>query len=190
MGASPRDEGAEAKWSEMMAAAQAGDADQYRALLEEILPVLRGLVRARVRDSGAAEDVVQNVLLSIHRARHTFRPERPFGPWLRAIARNAVVDSFRQVGRRLEREVGVEAIDQLAAPEARRPPEDGTLSPRLEQALKSLPEKQRQAVELIQLQGLSVAEAAAVARVSAGALKVRAHRGYKALRRALAGVDH
>jgi RNA polymerase sigma-70 factor (ECF subfamily) len=55
--------------------------------------------------------------------------------------------------------------------------------------MQRLPEKQREAVALIQLDGLSVAEAAARVGVSAGALKVRAHRGYRALRKALEGVS-
>ena len=169
----------------MMAAAQAGDAERYQDLLQEILPVLRGLVHGRVRDRGTAEDVVQNVLLSIHRARHTYRPERPFGPWMRAIARNAIVDSFRQTGRRREREVEVEVIEQFAAPEEVGALEEGTLAPELADAMSRLPEKQREAVQLIQLQGLSVAEAAVRAGVSSGALKVRAHRGYRALRKIL-----
>ena len=52
-------------------------------------------------------------------------------------------------------------------------------------ALASLPPNQRQAVELIHLKGLSVVDAAAQAGVTPGALKVRAHRGYRALRRRL-----
>jgi len=190
MTAPGRDE-AEQRWSALMAAAQAGDAAGYRQLLEEILPVVRRLVHAKLADHARAEDVVQNVLLSIHRARRTYRPERAFGPWMRAIARNAVIDALRKHGRRAEREVAVDAIEELAVARAEAPGEgsDGRLSPALESALRKLPEPQREAVTMIQLEGLSVAEAAARAGVSAGALKVRAHRGYKALRKALDGVE-
>ncbi len=176
------------RWSRWMAAAQDGDAEAYRALLEEILPMLRAMVRARVFDAAAADDVVQNVLLSVHRARHTYRPERPFRPWLNAIARNAIIDSFRQGGRRRDREVEVEMIDSFAAPEVEEDLERGALSPALDAALERLPERQREAVMLIQVEGLSVVEAAARAGVTPGALKVRAHRGYRALRKAL-GAD-
>ncbi len=181
-------EGVEARWSEMMAAAQVGDGDAYRKLLLEILPVLRSIVHARVFNHASAEDVVQNILMSIHRARSSYRPERPFGPWMRAIARNAIVDSYRQRGRRAEREVGVDYLEDMADPQTPAPPLEGGLSPQLETALSRLPDKQREAVQLIQLEGLSVAEAAARAGVTPGALKVRAHRGYRALRRALEGV--
>jgi RNA polymerase sigma-70 factor (ECF subfamily) len=187
---SPKDASAERRWSEWMAAVQAGDAEAYRALLDEILPVLRGMVHARMFDHGIAEDVVQNVLLSIHRARHTYRPERSFGPWMRAIARNAMIDSFREQGRRRDREVAVELIEEIAVQEPGDPlAHRDRLPPLLEKAMQRLPEKQREAVALIQLDGLSVAEAAARVGVSSGALKVRAHRGYRALRRALEGVS-
>ena len=61
------------------------------------------------------------------------------------------------------------------------------MAPELAAALEALPESQREAVRLVQIEGLSVAEAALRAGVSAGALKVRAHRGYRALAKALAG---
>jgi RNA polymerase sigma-70 factor (ECF subfamily) len=64
--------------------------------------------------------------------------------------------------------------------------EDLSLSPQMSDALSQLPASQREAVELIHLQGLSVTEAAARVGISPGALKVRAHRGYRALRARLA----
>lgn len=176
------------RWSGMMAAAQRGDADAYRSLLEQIMPLVRGMVRSRVGDRATAEDVVQNVMLSIHRARHTYRPERPFKPWLSAIARNAIIDAFRDAGRRRDREVEVELIDAFAAPVAEEHPDTVPLSPEIADAIERLPDKQREAVRLVQIEGLSVVEAAERAGVTPGALKVRAHRGYKALRRSLRGV--
>lgn len=168
-----------------MGAAQRGDQAAYERLLREILPVLRSYVGFRLRDSSAVEDIVQEVLISVHRARHTFQHGRPFGGWLRAIARNAVVDAQRARSRRLRRELAVaESIprvqqdpgqslsSRVAAP----------LSPTLRRALESLPPAQRQAVESIQVHELTVAEAAKVAGISPGAFRVRAHRGYRALR--------
>jgi len=189
----PRDSAAaaeqEARWRSGMIAAQDGDSVAYQKLLEELLPLMRRSVRARLFDESGVEDVVQNVLLSIHRARHTYRPERPFGPWMRAILRNATIDAMRERKRRGDREVKVEAMElfeDVGAVEkfdfsARQ------LAPELRRALEELPATQREAVELIQLRGLSVVEAALEAGISPGALKVRAHRGYVALRRRLKG---
>jgi RNA polymerase sigma-70 factor (ECF subfamily) len=123
--------------------------------------------------------------LSIHRARHTYRPERPFLPWLRAVARNAVLDHLRDRTRRQGREDPLFEAE-LAAPAEELPMLREALSPELSEALVALPPGQRQAVELLQVQGLTVAEAAVRAGVSPGALKVRAHRGYRAMRARLA----
>jgi RNA polymerase sigma-70 factor (ECF subfamily) len=166
-----------------MASAQEGDAALYEQLLSSLLPVLRVFVRSRLADAAAAEDVVQNTLLSIHRARHTYRPERPFGPWWRAIARNAVIDLLRERGRRAG-EVDLEGLELSTGSNLPDLDRD-RISPALERALAALPPNQRQAVQLLHLEGLSVAEAAARVGISPGALKVRAHRGYRALRQRL-----
>lgn len=177
----------ETRWRAWMVAAQQGDSDSYEKLLTELLPQLRGFVQRRVFDAGAREDVVQNVFLSIHRARHTYRGERPFTPWLFAVARNAITDYTRARGRRQAREVALD-LDEANEPAAAPLETDGeALSPELEDALSRLPPAQREAVVLIQVEGLSVAEAAERAGVSPGALKVRAHRGYRAMRARLAG---
>ena len=170
-----------------MVAAQSDDARAYERLLLELRPHLRGLVSRRFHASDGLEDVVQNAFLSIHRARHTYRPEQPFGPWVRAVARNAVIDHLRRRARRVSREV---SMDAPGVPEPFIEPAQAgqlaVLSQDLLRALAEIPAQQREAVELIQLRGLSVAEAAVRVGVSRGALKLRAHRGYRALRELLA----
>jgi RNA polymerase sigma-70 factor (ECF subfamily) len=172
----------ESRWRQWMVAAQDGDSAAYEKLLGELLPHVRGFVRRQIFDVSALEDVVQNVFLSMHRARHTYRPERAFSPWLHAIARNAAIDHVRARGRRVRREISLDE-DGVAEPRAREAPagEPG-LSPELEQALAALPVAQREAVLMIHVEELSVIDAARRAGVSPGALKVRAHRGYRALR--------
>lgn len=185
--ASESAEATEESLSRWMRAAQAGDAESYRLLLVTIQPKVRAIVRSRIRDGAAAEDVVQNALLAIHRGRATYRPERPFGPWMRAIVRNAVIDHFRERKRRGDRETALDVHEWPdERPQGSR--EGMPLPPELQDALAALPQSQREAVTLIQIEGLSVAEAALRAGVSPGALKVRAHRGYRALRDALAGM--
>jgi len=81
------------------------------------------------------------------------------------------------------------AADDLAKMVGAEPAvEQEPLPPELRDALDALPDAQREAVTLIQVEGLSVAEAALKVGISPGALKVRAHRGYRALRDALAGL--
>jgi RNA polymerase sigma-70 factor (ECF subfamily) len=181
-----------ARW---MAAAQGGDATAYESLLVSLLPVLRAFVRRRGIDGSEVEDVVQELLLLIHRARHTWRPDRPFDPWMWAVARNATTDALRRQGRERSRrdpvpaELGENQLAAGAAGERQSDPErllaSRELEPRLTSAMGTLPAAQRQAVELLYVEQLSVAEAAARAGVTTTALKVRAHRGTRALRAAL-----
>lgn len=172
-----------------MIAAQGGDAAAYEKLLLELLPYVRRQVARRVAVPAEREDIVQNVLISLHRARHTYRSEHPFGPWLRAVVRNASIDWMRARGRRSRHEWSGDVEDVAESSyEAPLPGEDA-LSPELKGALASLPASQREAVELLHVEGLSVAEAAERVGVSPGALKVRAHRGYRALRAHLSRRD-
>ncbi len=177
----------EPELSAWMSRAQAGDVDAYRKLLTTIQPKIRAMTRSRIPDAAAAEDVLQNALLSIHRGRATYRPERAFMPWMRAIVRNSIIDYFRERKRRGDRETSL-PVEEWPDESAGAGTQDDVLAPELQAALNALPEKQREAVTLVQIDGLSVAEAALRAGISTGALKVRAHRGYRALRDAL--KDH
>lgn len=170
-------------WRAWMIAAQAGDGAAYEQLLGELLVRARRQVGARVPDVTAREDIVQNALVSIHRARHTYRGERLFTPWFNAIVRNAIIDWARSRSRRAQRELPLEleGLSELVH-ESTASAAGDALSPELTRALDALPQTQREAVELIHVEDLSVAEAAERAGVSTGALKVRAHRGYRALR--------
>ncbi|MFK7898844.1 MAG: sigma-70 family RNA polymerase sigma factor [Myxococcota bacterium] len=179
-------EAVEAQYSEWMQAAQAGDAAAYRQLLNAIQPKVRAIVRAKIQDSAASDDVIQNALLSIHRGRATYRSERPFGPWMRAVVRNSIIDHFRERKRRGDRETEL-PVEEWADESESSSEEGAPLAPELSAAIEALPAGQREAVVLIQVQGLSVAEAALKADISPGALKVRAHRGYRALRKMLEG---
>ena len=171
------------RFGRWMAAAQEGDTEAYERLLRELLSPLRRFVGALLRDPLGVDDVVQEVLLRIHRARHSYRPERPFGPWLRTIARHAAVDALRERSRRARRERPPEAA--AGAEPAVEPTEPGSqrLSPELARALGRLPAAQRQALELLHLEALPLAEAATRAGATPLALKLRAHRALRALRR-------
>jgi len=164
-----------------MAAAQRGDQDAYRDLLEAVQPMILGYVRRRIEAESAAEDVAQDVLLTMHRARHTYDPRRPFEPWLFAIARSRLIDHLRRRRRISAVEVLTEKMPEVSATIAA-----GAAGESAFEVLERLPASQREAFAMLKLEGLTTEEAARRAGVSVSALKVRAHRAYKALRKALA----
>jgi RNA polymerase sigma-70 factor (ECF subfamily) len=163
-----------------MALAQAGDHAAYHVVLDDVRAMLKGFLRRRLTDPEEAADVLQEILMTVHRGRHTYDPSRPFEPWLFSIVRHVIVDHVRRRKRVARVELlGDDDLSAMAAPEAI------SSSDVLHDALARLPPTQREAFEMLQLEGLSVADAAARAGASPGALRVRAHRAYKALRELL-----
>jgi RNA polymerase sigma factor (sigma-70 family) len=167
-------------WSQLMAKIQEGDQEAYRQFLNEIGPLLYNYVRRRVFNPEMVPDVYQEVLLTLHKARFTYEPSRPLGPWLFTVARNSILDALGKNRKFVEREVPTEILPESSAIET-----DGSLGDELHQALKSLSPIHRDAVELLKLRGLSLEEAALELKISVAALKVRAHRGYEQLRKLL-----
>jgi len=177
----------DARWSALMASAQDGDARAYETLLREVLPLLRAICRARLRDPSDAEDAVQDALLTLHRVRATYDPSRPFRPWLSAIAERRALDRGRSRGRRLARETGIEDAAGIAAPT--RGADTSAADAQLRRAVADLPPAQRTALSLTKIEDLPLTEAAARSGMSVGALKVATHRAIRTLRRRLGLPD-
>ena len=171
------------EWSGWMAAAQDGDNGAYGRLLREILPFLRVLARRRCADPDRCEDIVQDVLLTLHRVRHTYDPARPFMPWLAAICERRAIDALRRRGRLGAHETHNDhAYETFADPAANKGLEAGDAAQALAAMMAELPVAQREALELLKVKEMSLQEASLASGQSVGALKVGVHRAIKALR--------
>jgi RNA polymerase sigma-70 factor (ECF subfamily) len=174
---------------QLMRAAQGGDAAAYAELLRAIAPQVRRVVMRQRAFAGIAdvEDLVQDVLLSVHAVRATYDSSRPFVPWLLAIVRNRLADGARRYARTARREIHVDESD-VTFFEVETNTDTGELgdADAVREAVRALPEGQRQAIELLKLKELSLKEAAEASGTSVGALKVATHRAMATLRRALA----
>lgn len=178
----------EQEWASQMRAALTGDQAAYRAVLQSMTVFLRSEVRrgfARYgRGQADVEDVVQDTLLAIHLKRETWRVDEPIGPWIRAIARNKVIDSLRRGGKRIN--VPIEdVIETLPAEE----PEEHLSERDAQQVLSKLNGRQREIVEAISLNGASIRETAAKYSISEGAVRVALHRGLATLAKAFRTED-
>jgi RNA polymerase sigma-70 factor (ECF subfamily) len=172
----------------LMRRAQEGHSDAYAILLAEIVPLLRREVRRRRRmlPPQDIEDLVQDVLLSLHAVRATYDPGRPFLPWLMAIAHNRIIDGARRQIRRNANEVLVDELPETFADEAtNRQIEAYGDAEALRHAMQQLPPGQRLALEMVKLREMSLKEAAASTGMSVAALKIAVHRGIGALRKVL-----
>ncbi|MFC0141399.1 sigma-70 family RNA polymerase sigma factor [Erwinia mallotivora] len=174
------------RWPELMVRAQAGDGQAYNRLLTALVPVIRTLAAKKIADQTLVEDVIQDVLLSIHRVRHTWDPDYPFLPWLMAIVSARATDALRRRGRRQHWEV-----EEASVPEGEQPatPVRGDASAELAGFLLQLPARQREMVEQVHLREMSQAEAAAHSNLSVSAVKSLLHRALKNLRRFGAGDE-
>jgi RNA polymerase sigma-70 factor (ECF subfamily) len=178
----------ETEWRLLMRAAQDGDRGAYDRLLREVAPFIRGLALRRNPNTQWAEDVVQDVLLTLHRVRHTYDPTRPFEPWLATIAGRRCVDLYRRKSRVAVNETSDDdAYETFADPAANKTMEVYAETDGLAEAIATLPPQQREAIELLKLKQLSLAEASAATGRSEGALKVNVHRAIKSLRARLMG---
>ena len=176
-------------WADQMRAGMAGDAAAYRTLLTSLTVFLRSEVRRGFARYGHGqsdvEDVVQETLLAIHLKRETWRTTEPIGPWVRAIARNKLIDSLRRGGRRINVPID-DVIDILpaAAPTEHLNERDA------DQILSKLNGRQRDIVQSISLNGDSIRQTAAKYSISEGAVRVALHRGLSALAKAYRTQDH
>jgi len=173
----------EAGLSALMRATQEGDAAAYARLLAAVMPSIRRLATGRWTGSEEADDLVQDVLLSLHQVRHTYDPDRPFMPWLMAIARNRLADVQRRQARRARGEVAVDVLPETFSQGQTKEPIDRIADAEgFGRALAELPPRQRQAVEMLRLKEMSLKEASAASGMSVAALKVSMHRAMKTLR--------
>jgi RNA polymerase sigma-70 factor (ECF subfamily) len=173
-----------------------GDAGAFRELYALVAPRLLGYLLKMARERALADDLLQQTFLKVHRARAAYvRGADPL-PWIYSIAHRTFIDETRKHKRAVVRVGDAEQLPEVPAgitgeSDDRR--DEGRGDPELVtaalDALAGLPAQQREAVVLTKLDGKTVAEAAEIAGTTVGAMKVRAHRGYEALRKSLAKHD-
>ena len=174
-------------WANAMRSANRGDADAYARLLSDVARSLRRVIAydsIRLGLSGSdVEDVLQDTLLAIHLKRHTWDESRPIVPWLRAIAHYKVLDHARKNKRRLT--VPVETMAEILPSPEPEPSLPGSAG----RFLEILPPRQRDVLQALTLDGVTIREAAQRLRMSEGAVRVALHRGLKALAAKFGGSE-
>lgn len=165
-----------------MRLAQQGDKMAYARLFQGITSILRAFVGKKLNSQEDAEDVVQEILISIHRASHTYDTDRPFKTWMFTIARYRLNDHLRAIYKRADHGSGVSYDDtdfELSSSE--NVTETYASHEYLDKMLDSLPRKQRKIVTMMKVEGYTAKETAKAMKMTETAVKVSAHRAYKAL---------
>ncbi len=172
------------QWADLMRAANRGDVDAYRHLLDALAPALRGFARRAFARSGLGadevEDAVQETLLALHLKRHTWDERQPLLPWVKAIARNKVIDALRRRGGSTHVPID-ELSDTLADHRTRDAEQDADIS----SAVSHLKQRDREIVVAMSIEGASARDVAERLAMSEGAVRVALHRALKVLAKTL-----
>lgn len=160
-----------------------GDKQAYAALLRETVRLLRPFLAKRLNSASEVDDVLQEILISLHKARHTYDGQRPYKPWVYAIAKFRLQDHLRTLYA--DHLHGAQDIADLEN-ELHEDVTEAELSyESISGEIQKLPEKQATILRLLHHEGCTAKEAAERLGMSESAVKVSAHRAYKVLRERL-----
>lgn len=164
-----------AELTALFQAGVAGDAARYGEFLQAVSAILRRAITRKL-PSADLEDVLQEILISVHKARHTYDGERPLMPWLSAIAQFRVNDHLRKL-------YGAAAWERLDI--AVDVTETASDSEYMDDLLNPVGERDRQILTLMHIEGHTAKETGRRLGMSESAVKVAAHRAIKKIREQL-----
>lgn len=174
----------------LMLAWMAGDLAAFDTLFARLAPRVHAFFARSFRDESIADDLLQVTFMKVHRARDQYRQESRVLPWVFGVAARVRLDELRK-RRRLPEDADEEAVSRAGDEE--QPSAEHSLSQQdrksaVQAALLALPESHRVVIHLHRFEGLSFPEIARVLGTTAGAVKLRAFRGYERLRESLADL--
>ena len=168
----------ELRWSALMKQSQAGDASAYNQLLSELGSVIEAYLRANFGQLTVLEDCVQESLMAIHRARHTFDSKRAFRPWFFTIIHHKTIDVLRR-GETINRQIS--SLAELDQNDIDQVDLDRMIDG--ERLMGNLSQEQREAITLTKYHGMTTNEAAQLLGIKESAVKARLRRGLKILQK-------
>lgn len=170
--------------AELAALAAAGDREAFGELVARYAPQARRLARAILGNAADADDAAQDGFLAALKHLGRYDPARPFGPWLMRIVANAARDRWRRRKVRAAEEIPVTLPAEQPGPD--RKAEERIFDEALREALAKLPEQQRLAVVLFDVEGYSHGEIARILDLPEGTVRSHVFHARRALRKALA----
>ena len=160
-----------------------GDQRAYALLLQETARFLRPFLAKRLNFGSEVDDLLQEILISIHKARHTYDGNRPYQPWAYAIAKFRLQDHLRaHYADHLRHAVDLSEVENdLQAPVTK----SGITYESISGEVEKLPPRQAAILQMMHQEGYTAREVAEKTGMKESAVKVAAHRAYKILRKVL-----
>lgn len=158
----------------------AGDQRAYAELLHETARLLRPFLAKRLSFTNEVDDLMQEILISIHKARHTYDGKRPYKPWVYAIAKFRLNDHLRACyADHLYHAVDLADLEEYLHENVT---ETAISYESISGEIQKLPEKQATILRLMHQEGYTAKEVAKKIGMKESAVKVSAHRAYKMLK--------
>lgn len=159
----------------------AGDRVAYADFLSQLSPILRRVIGRKI-PMGDVEDVLQEVLISIHKARHTYDGERPLMPWVIAITSFRVMDCLRKTYSDMRHsQVDIADYENVLTAVTETPDENESIHEMLE----GVGQRERNILSLMHVEGYTASEVGSQLGMKESAVKVAAHRAIKKIRQRL-----
>ncbi len=158
-----------------------GDKKAYAELLGITEKIAYNYLKSRVKDFDSIDDVVQEILISVHKALHTYQPSMPFEPWVYSIINFRFKDYLRKVYRTAEvSTVDLDDVSHLLSTKS----DEGKIENEdaVDKALQCLKDKERMIVEALYLEGMSAKEVADKMILTVSDVRTTAHRALKKLK--------
>lgn len=161
-------------------ASLAGDSKSYAQLLSAISALARGYVKRKTGSHADCDDLVQEILISVHKALPTYNPARPCMPWLGAVMHYRIADWLRtRYTQKNQHKVSLDDVEEYLLGTVTEEP---LAYEYLSKAVSNLPANQQAVIQAMYHEELSVVETSEKLGISVSAVKVTAHRAYKKLR--------
>ena len=172
------------QWTLWAEQSQCGDKASYNKLLRDILPFIRNVLVGGLANPDWADDITQEVLVSVHKSLKTYSPDKPFRPWLMAIINFRRTDYLRKhYNSRQDKQTSLDNPEFITS-HVTKDGYAGELKD-MEQALQSLQDKPRRIFTMMKIEGYTAKEVANELGMSESAVKVSAHRAAQKLQKIL-----
>jgi RNA polymerase sigma-70 factor, ECF subfamily len=167
--------------SRKLVAGLSGDGKAYAAFLTQVSPLLRRVIGRKI-PMGDVEDVLQEVLMSIHKARHTYDGDRPLIPWLMAITHFRITDCLRKVYSQMRhKQVDIADFEN----ELEAVTEELSQNESIDEILENVAQREKEILTLMYVEGFTAHEVGLKLGMKATTVKVAAHRAIKKIKEGL-----
>lgn len=168
---------------ELFQKANNGDKKSYKSFLSHIEKMAYKYVKERISDIDSYDDIVQEILISIHQSRHTYNPSKNLNPWIYAIFHYRTTDHLRKIYRNKEDSIPEEDFEKIKEHfSVTKSIESNEL---INKAFKNLNEKQKKMVIMSKIEGHTAAEIAQKMNLNVNTVKVTIHRSLDKMRKVL-----